>query len=227
MLKPDINKAFDSISCDALRLILEKFNIPMTFIQWLGLCYTSPSYSLLVNGSLWGFIEGRRGFRQGDPISPQLFVLIMEVLAGLLEEALSRKAFLAHPKWKSLKISHLSFADDVLLFFKGIKETVGNIHAIILQFTKITGLSISTGKSFLVTVGLNIEEAEEYVGILGCELANLSFTYWGIPLISGRLNSKECLHLLEKITDRIANWKNSFLSYAGGWNWSNQLHRAF
>lgn len=141
-------------------------------------------------------------------------MLIMEVLPGILEDGLERRAFFAHPKGKSLKITHLSFVDGVLLFFKGNKESVENIKAIINQFSENTGLNISARKSLLVTAGINHVEAKKFIDILGYELATIPFSYLGIMLISGRLNASSCIPLVEKITCRIANWKNNFLSYA-------------
>lgn len=109
---------------DSIKLLIERLAFPHTFIGWIELCYTTPTYFILVNGQPKGFFEGRRGLCRGDPISPLLFVLVMEILASLLSFGLTNKLFKAHPKCKKLNISHLSFADEVLIFYLRGKEIV-------------------------------------------------------------------------------------------------------
>lgn len=74
-LKIDIAKAFDTVRWDFLLACLQSLNLPQDFTQWLAACFTSPSFSVGINGRLHGYFKGTRGLRQGDPMSPYLFGL--------------------------------------------------------------------------------------------------------------------------------------------------------
>lgn len=117
-LKIDLYKAYDLINWSFLEGILRAFGFPFKLIQWIMQCVTTTSFSVLVNGEFSGFFQGRRGLRQGDPISPYLFTLCLEYLSRSLHRAmLSSKGF--HPKCKHIGLTHVLFADDLLLFGKG------------------------------------------------------------------------------------------------------------
>ena len=66
-----------------------------------------------------GFFKGAKGVRQGDPLSPYIFVVVMNALSKLLDTAAAHGVFSFHPKCKKVKLTHLSFANDLLIFTKG------------------------------------------------------------------------------------------------------------
>ncbi|XP_074316286.1 uncharacterized protein LOC141652637 [Silene latifolia] len=116
MLKVDLRKAYDSIEWKFIHQMLQSLNFPPKFTQWLMNCVITTSYSIVLNGQSHGFFPGKRGLRQGDPLSPLLFTLCMEYLSRLLQVACEYQGFKYHPLCKCLKLSHLMFADDLLLF---------------------------------------------------------------------------------------------------------------
>lgn len=116
VLKVDMRKAFDSLKWEFILRVLRAARFPEVFIKWIEQCITTPSFSINVNGDLCGFFDGKQGVRQGDPISPYLFVIAMEVFARLLQAGFNSGSIKYHPKAQDPAISHLAFADDVMVF---------------------------------------------------------------------------------------------------------------
>lgn len=117
LLKLDFHKAFDNVSWNFLEWALTQMGFPRQWINWILACVTSASASVLINGSPSPPIKLQRGLRQGDPLSPFLFDIVVEVLHLVIERAISLNC------WEGIevcpggkKISHLQYADDTLVF---------------------------------------------------------------------------------------------------------------
>lgn len=80
-MKIDIQKAYDTVNWDFLESILHLFKFPGIMIKWIMVCVRSASFTINVNSERIGYFKGRRRLRQGDPISPYIFTLVMEVLS--------------------------------------------------------------------------------------------------------------------------------------------------
>lgn len=116
-LKIDLSKAYDNLHWDFVLNLLESFELPQKSREWIKECISTPTYSVIVNGELNGHFEGKKGLRQGDPISFLLFVMAMDVLSKMLDKGAENQVFKPHPSCENPLITHLSFADDVLIFF--------------------------------------------------------------------------------------------------------------
>ena len=120
MCKLDIEKAYDHVDWKFLLAVLKQMGFGERWIKWIEWCISTVRYSVLINGSPSGFFQSSRGLRQGDPLSPYLFVIAMEVFSCLMRRAISG-GFLSG--WRArgrggegILISHLLFADDTLVF---------------------------------------------------------------------------------------------------------------
>ncbi|GJZ77649.1 hypothetical protein Tco_0642321 [Tanacetum coccineum] len=118
--KVDIQKAYDTVDWNFLRVILIGFGFHERMIGWIMECVTTTSFSISINGLLHGYFKGKRGLRQGDPLSPYLFTLIMEVFTLILHRRVQEASnFTYHRFCSELDLINLCFADDLFLFVHG------------------------------------------------------------------------------------------------------------
>lgn len=215
MLKVDIRKAYDSVDWEFLREMLVALNFPQKFIGWIMACVTSPSFSLCINGSSHGFFQGKRGLRQGDPMSPLLFVICMEYLSRLLLFAGKQKDYFFHYRCKSLALNHLVFADDLLIFCKGDYDSImWNLRSL-ATFAATSGLSANAGKSAIYTCNMEDNVKQQVLQMTRYREEPLPFSYLGVKISAKRLSKDDCQFLIDKIASRLRTWGVKSLSYAG------------
>ena len=211
----DISKAFDSVQWPFLLNTLRAMGLPEKFLKWITLCVTTASFSVQVNGELAGYFQSSRGLRQGCSLSPYLFVICMNVLSKLLDEAAAKGQTGFHPKCKNIALTHLCFADDLLVFADGSQRSVESILQVFEAFDKMSGLKISLEKSTLFLAGVGEQKREEILGHFPFASGKLPVRYLGLPLLTKCMTVGDFLPLIEKIRKRIGSWTGRFLSYAG------------
>lgn len=214
MLKVDLRKAFDSVRWDFILASLRALGIPDGYINLISQCLTTASFSVSVNGTTGGFFKNTRGIRQGDPLSPYLFVLAMECLSRLLLVRYEEGIIGYHPRTEHLKISHLMFADDVMVFFDGTSNSLHGITECLDDFASWSGLQINSTKTELFTAGLDHTESSAIVAY-GFPHGALPIRYLGLPLMSRKLKISEYAPLIIKITTSFLAWSVKLLSFAG------------
>ncbi|GJV38182.1 putative reverse transcriptase domain, reverse transcriptase zinc-binding domain protein, partial [Tanacetum coccineum] len=139
--KIDIQKAYDTVDWGFLRSILIGFGFHPTMVEWIMVCVSTTSYSVCINGNLHGWFNGKRGLRQGDPLSPYLFTLVMEVLTLILQRRVSvAENFRYHHHCEKQCIVNLCFADDLFLFARGHLNSVTIIMEALEEFKNVSSL---------------------------------------------------------------------------------------
>ena len=214
-IKIDLQKAFDSLNWDFLLDVLSVLKIPSIFIGWIRECLTGARYSISINGGLVGYFKGKRGIRQGDPLSPYLFVIAMNVLSKLLDAAAKNGVFSFHPKCHRIQLTHLCFADDLLIFSKGNLDSIMGIQKVLELFFSYSGLQLNNTKTELFSSGVSWVGLEEMHQNTGFKIGLLPVRYLGVPLVTRRLTKNDCAPLVERITAKIKGWAVKFLSFAG------------
>ncbi|GJS87451.1 hypothetical protein Tco_0770087 [Tanacetum coccineum] len=214
--KVDIQKAYDTIDWDFLKQVLIGFGFHTRMIAWIMECVTTTSFSININGSLYGFFKGKSGLRQGDPLSPYLFTLIMEILMLMLQRGVrNAPAFTYHIYCSKLELINLCFADDLFLFAHGDVDSASVIKNALFEFKEASGLVPSLPKSTAYFCNVLNFTKIAILQTLPFEEGRLPVKYLGVPLVSSRLIFRDCKGLLEKVQARTDDWKNKSLSVAG------------
>ncbi|XP_013608037.1 uncharacterized protein LOC106423221 [Brassica napus] len=182
MLKVDIRKAFDTICWDFLLKLLEAQDFPPVFREWVKECITSPRFSMSINGELAGFFKGKKGLRQGDCISPYMFIMVMEALSKILEKAAVEGKIKLHPKCEDPRVTHLLFADDLLVFLDGSHSSLAGISNVMVEFKNMSGLEMNPSKSEIFFGGYNDTEAATLSDTSGFKLGKLHS--WTVKYLS-------------------------------------------
>lgn len=146
-VKMDLMKAYDSVDWTFLLDIMQSMQFPDQYIQWVKNCITTPMFSVMINGQHEGFFTGQRGLRQGDPLSPYLFLLVMEAFTALLQYKVQHQAFRYNPKCHSLQLTHLIFADDLFVLCGAEEGSFTIIAEVLKDFHLFSGLQINMLKS--------------------------------------------------------------------------------
>ncbi|CAA7043733.1 unnamed protein product [Microthlaspi erraticum] len=214
-LKVDISKAFDSVRWDFLLSVLQAYKFPSSFITWIRSCVCSPSFSVSINGVTSGYFKGKTGLRQGDPLSPILFVLIMNVLSFMLNKAALEGHYGYHPGCEDLQLTHLCFADDLLIFLEGSERSLRGVFSVLSDFEKMSGLGINLQKTSMFCQGLDGASLDNIKTLFNLEASSLPVRYLGLPLSSKKLSIADCDPLLIQIQKKLDSWTNKLLSFAG------------
>ena len=216
-LKTDITKAYDRLEWHFLEKTMIHMGFDIKWIRWIMKCVSTVSYSVLINGSPQGTIVPERGIRQGDPMSPYLFILCAEVLSHMLKQAEATRHI------QGLKISdqgpaitHLLFADDSLFFTLANDKSCKAIQKILTQYEQISGQAINLRKSS-ITFGSRVKAQVKtrMRRILGIHNEGGGGKYLGLPEEIKRKKTEMFEYIIEKVREKTHGWSKRFLSPGG------------
>lgn len=215
--KIDLEKAYDKIDWNFLKQTLIDFNMPINWVNIIMSCVMGASLSLLWNGSKLSEFSPGRGLRQGDPLSPYLFVLCMEKLSHMIIQSCMRG------DWRGLKaskngrvITYLFYADDLILFSKAEDKDCSNIFNILKIFCDISGQLVNFKKSKLFcSKSVPFFRAQALSAKMGIPLTNDLGAYLGLPLVHKNVFNNHYKFIIDKVHKKLSNWKAKSLSVAG------------
>jgi hypothetical protein len=208
-LKLDISKAYDRIDWDYLRDMLAKMGFSQKWINWVMLCVETVDYSVIVNGHRVGPIVPGRGLRQGDPLSPYLFIICAEGLTALIQKAEAKGELHGVKICRNAPIiSHL-FADDCFLFFRATTNEAEDIKNILATYEAASGQSIHLQKSeFYCSRNVHIDDCAANANTLGVGQVLGTGKYLGLPSMIGRSIKATFKFLKDRIWEKINTWSN-------------------
>lgn len=156
---------------------------------------------------------------QGCSLSPYLYVIFNNVLSKLLNEAAEAGVFAYYSHCHGVKLTHLSFADDIFVFTKYTSESLLGVLEIIKKIARMSGLHINEGKSSMYALRSNVRDLLSTAEILSIGVGTLPICYLAMPLTTKSLTSHDYVPLFDKIQGRMLCWSNKSLSFA----WKLQL----
>ncbi|XP_058752656.1 uncharacterized protein LOC131625843 [Vicia villosa] len=187
----------------AMEQELNEIGLPRKFIHWVMAAQNTISYVFNVNSSVSGTMQAKRGLRQGDPISPLLFVTMMEYLKRLLDNMQHNYNFNHHAKCERLGITNITFADDVLLLCKGEVNSVNRLLSTANVFSASTRLVINPKKCKVYCGGMDKVSKVQVIEATNFDEGQLPFRYLGVPITSKKLNTNHHMPLIDRIMSRI------------------------
>ncbi|KAG7578757.1 Ribonuclease H-like superfamily [Arabidopsis thaliana x Arabidopsis arenosa] len=216
-IKTDMSKAYDRVEWIFVEKVLTKLGFCEKWISWIMWCISTVQYRVLLNGQPRGLIVPERGLRQGDPLSPYLFILCTEVLIANIRKA-ERDKLITGIKvaTASPSVSHLLFADDSLFFCKANKDQCGVILGILKQYEAVSGQQINYSKSS-IQFGHKVDDGvkEDIKSTLGITNIGGMGSYLGLPESLGGSKTKIFSFVRDRLQTKINGWSAKFLSKGG------------
>ena len=216
VIKIDLGKAYDHLEWSFIKDTLTLFKFLSHLISLIMSCVSSSSISILFNGGALDSFQPSRGLRQGDSLSPYLFIMCMEILGALITDKCKDNLWDPISASKGgLPFSHLFFADDLVLFAKADVKNCRAIREVLDTFCEISDQKVNVGKS-RVFFSPNLDHGcrEELCNILEFRSTPSLDKYLGFPL-KHTLSLQDFRAVIERVQGKLAGWKAHLLSFAG------------
>ncbi|KAG7572529.1 hypothetical protein ISN44_As09g008890 [Arabidopsis suecica] len=216
-IKTDMSKAYDRVEWNFLEELLLRLGFNIVWVQWIMSCIKSVSYSVLLNGSSYGFIKPERGIRQGDPLSPFLFILCAEALVHIMNKSESEGRLTGLRLTPSCpSIQHLLFADDSLFLCQATFKECSEFKRCLLLYEKASGQMINFKKS-AITFGRRLDPYMKQLirDFTGIEQEGGTGKYLGLPECFSGSKSAMLGYISDRLKSRLSGWYEKTLSLGG------------
>jgi hypothetical protein len=213
-IKLDMSKAYDRMKWKFLEAVMRKLGFEDRWINLVMSCVQSMSYSVVINGNPVGHIRPTRGIKQGDPISPYLFLLRAKALSALLSKAVHSGTITGIPTSpKGFRISHLFFVDGSLLFCRTNSVEWRRSIIILWIYEAGSGQKLNLDKtSVFFSRNTSQEKRQEILSLSGLSEAHHFDTYLRLPSLIGKSKIQAFNNTKERVWNELTNGKVKFLS---------------
>jgi hypothetical protein len=214
--KLDLSKAYDRVDWDFLRKTLQRMGFAHRWIDWIMSCVTTVRYMVKFNGTLLDAFSPSRGLRQGDPLSPFLFLFVADGLSALLQREVGNQDIEPIRICRRAPgVSHLLFADDSLLFFKATVAQANRVRLVLDSYENSTGQLINPGKcSIMFGKTCPQEVRDEVMTVLQLTTEAFDTKYLGLPTPDGKINKEKLQSIQAKLGKRLIGYEDNFMTQA-------------
>ena len=160
LISIDFEKAFDSLDWNFMLMTLKKFNFGPSFIRWIKILYSNISSCIINNGHTSRFFPVHRGVRQGDPLSPYLFILVAEIMASKIRQ----NQEIIGLKIKDNEYKLMQYADDTTGLLHDLKSAASFLNTV-KEFGQYSGLNLNIEKTEAMWLGSSRLKATKPLGI--------------------------------------------------------------
>jgi len=209
LIKLDMAKAYDRVSWSYICLVLRKMGFDEVFIDMTWRIMYNNWYSIIINGKRYRLFRSTRGLKQGDPLSPALFILGVEVLSRSLNRHHQDPLYHGfYMEMRAPQINHLSFADDIIIFTSERKHSLKLIMKTLAIYEQTSGQLINKAKShFLLPSNAFRTTSDIIKKYTGFHQKEAPITYLGCPLFIGRPRIIYFSEMVNKVVNRITGWQ--------------------
>ena len=217
VLKIDLSKAYDRVSWTFLQVILSKTGFDVSFITWVMSSLTSISFSILINGVASRFFRSGRGLKQGCPLAPLLFPVVVEGLGRAPLAAKECGTLRGVSFGNNISLTHVLFMDDIVMITDGSTQPLSTLYEILMDFSKASRMMINEDKSSFYYSGLDDRELISLQNFFSFTVLKIEsgMKYLGFFLKPCRYLLKDWDWLIAKAEKRIKNWSYRWLSRGG------------
>jgi hypothetical protein len=216
-IKTDMAKAYDRVEWNFLQATMETMGFPSHLTNIIMNCVTNVTFSILINGQPSQTFKPQRGLRQGDPLSPYLFILCVNVFSGLITKAqVEKKLHGVKVANGAPEISHLLFADDSLLLCRATPQEAMVIKEVIHDYQEASGQLVNMAKSEICfSKHVPTSTKEDINHILPMNRVDHFSKYLGMLTHVGRSKKQVFNYIQDNVWKKIKGWKAKNLSFAG------------
>ena len=216
MIKLDLFKAYDRLNWTYLKKVLESFGFNNRWIEWVFNLISTPNFSILINGTPLTTFNATRGIRQGDPLSPFLFIMVAKGLGRYFKKELQESKIKGLRLWgNNLPITHQQFVDDIMLFGEATLIEVRNMKRILDLFVEASGMEINKEKSCTFIFNTIDSIKTHLTRTLGFRQGELPTKYLGNQLDINPKRMGNWKKIMEKLRNKMAGWTFRSLNIAG------------
>nr|GEY66783.1 RNA-directed DNA polymerase, eukaryota [Tanacetum cinerariifolium] len=200
---------------DFLDEVLQKFGFSNKWRMWIQSSLRSSRVSILVNGSPTEEFQFYKGLKQGDPLSPFLFILIMKSLHLSFQRVVDTGMFTGINLSPSVNLSHMFYVDDAVFIGHWNDSNINTLVNVLECFYRASGLRINMCKSKIIGVHVEGDLVKHAASKLGCLILNTPFAYLGTKVGGKMSRVKEWNEVVDKVVSRLSKWKMKTLSIGG------------